>query len=109
MATIQTRVMFTPSDTTGPLLDALADVLGKPKAKIVRELLDEAAPAMQAALEALQLVKERPRAAQAAMNRLATTAIRDITQAQLDLDTAIRKKPGRKPGKNPRKGAAKTG
>ena len=30
------------------------------------------------------------------------------SQAQLDLDTAMRKKPGRKPGKKPRKGAAKT-
>lgn len=108
MATIQARVMFTPSDATGPLLETLSELLGKPKAKIVRELLDEAAPALQVAVEALQTIKERPRAAQAAMNRFATTAIRDMTQAQLDLDTAIRKRPGRKPGKNPRKGAAKT-
>lgn len=107
MATIQPRVMFTPSETTGPLLDALAEALGKPKAKIVRELLDEAAPALQTTLEALALIKSRPQAAQAAMSRLAAQGIRDISQAQLDLDAAIRKKPGRKPGKQ-RKGAAKT-
>lgn len=108
MATIQPRVIFTPSDTTGPLLDALSDALGKPKAKIVRELLDEAAPALQTALEALALIKTRPQAAQAAMGRLAAQQINQLSQAQLDLDTAIRKKPGPKPGK-PRKGAAKPG
>lgn len=107
MATIQPRVMFTPSETTGPLLDALSEALGKPKAKIVRELLDEAAPALQVSLEALRLIKTRPQAAQAAMSRLAAQGIQQIAQAQLDLDTAIRKKPGRKPGKQ-RKGAAKT-
>jgi hypothetical protein len=32
-------------------------------------------------------------------------AINQLTQAQLDLDTALKKKPGRKPGR----GAAKTG
>lgn len=103
MATIQPRVIFTPSDTTGPLLEALAEALGKPKAKIVRELLDEAAPALQTALEALALIKTRPQEAQAALGRLAAKSMNDLTQAQLDLDTAIRKKPGPKPGK-PRKG-----
>lgn len=105
MATIQPRVMFTPSETTGPLLDALAEALGKPKAKIVRELLDEAAPALEVALEALAMLKTRPAAAQAAMSRLATHQINQLTQAQLDLDSALKKRPGRKP----RKGAAKTG
>jgi hypothetical protein len=65
----------------------------------VRELLEEAAPALEAMLEAARLVKSRPEQAQAAIARFANKATADLAQAQLDLDAAIRKKPGRKPGK----------
>lgn len=105
MPGIEKRVVVTPSPATGPLLTALAEALGKPKATLVRELLDEAAPALQVALEALQMLKTRPQAAQAAMSRLAAQQINQLAQAQLDLDSALKKRPGRKP----RKGAAKTG
>lgn len=109
MPGIEKRVVVTPSPTTGPLLTALSKALGKPKATIVRELLDEAAPALQTSLEAIRLFKTRPEQAQAAMARLATHSINQLTQAQLDLDKALSKRPGRKPGPKPRKGAAKTG
>lgn len=108
MPGIEKRVVVTPSPSTGPLLTALAEALGKPKATIIRELLDEAAPALEMALEALRVLKTRPEAAQAAMSRFATSSIHELTQAQLDLDKALSKRPGRKPGRQPRKGAAKT-
>ena len=76
---------------------------------MVRELLDEAVPALQGLLEAHRVLKTRPEQAQQAMARLANAAIRDITQAQLDLDTAMQKRPGRKPGNAQGRGAANTG
>ena len=107
MATIEKRLNITPSPRTGPLLRELAKLTGKGPATIVRELLDEAAPALEMAIEALRVVNKRPAQAQAAMARLSARAINELTQAQLDLDTAMKKKPGRKPGKKPGRGAAK--
>ena len=37
-----------------------SEALGKPKSAIVRELLDEAAPALQTTLDALAMIKTRP-------------------------------------------------
>ena len=107
--TIEKRIQVTPSPTVGPLLDAISKALGQSKASLIRELLDEAVPALQTTLEAIQMIKTRPLEAQAAMNRLAAQGMQQLAQAQLDLDTAIRKKPGRKPTKKPGRGAAKTG
>lgn len=107
--TIEKRFYITPSPTTGPLLRELSKLIGKPPSSIVREMLDEAAPMLAAAIEAHRLIKRRPEAAQAALARVANRAQADLAQAQLDLDAAIRKKPGRKPGKKPGRGAANTG
>lgn len=109
MPGIEKRVVVTPSPSTGPLLTALSEALGKPRATIVRELLDEAAPALQVMLEAVRVLKTRPEAAQAAMARLATSSINQLTQAQIDFDKALSKRPGPKPRKKPRKGAAPSG
>lgn len=111
MPTIEKRLFITPSPTVGPLLRELSKVTGKPAATLVREFLDEAAPALQMTLEALKMAKTRPAEAQAAMARLSAQAINQLTQQQLDLDSALRKKPGRKPSgkKKPGRGAAKTG
>ena len=109
MATIEKRVAFTPTPNVGPLLRELSRLTGQPSSAIVREMLDEAAPALVAAIEALKLIKRRPEAAQAALARVASKVTVDLAQAQLDLDAAIRKKPGRKPGKKPGRGAANTG
>ena len=108
MPGIEKRVVVTPSERTRLLLAEVSKAMGKPKATIVRELLDEAAPVLETMLEAMRLLETRPKAAREAMSRLATSSIHQLTQAQLDLDTAMRKRPGRKPGPQPRKGAAKT-
>ena len=99
MSTIEKRLNITPSPRTGPLLRELAKLTGKGPATIVREILDEAAPALQMAVEAFRDLKKRPEAAQAAVLRMAAQAHHTIAQASLDLDTPMRRKPGRKPGK----------
>ena len=107
MPAARPRMHVTPSETAYKLLQELSALTGDGMATIVRELLDEAVPALETAVLAIREVKRRPDQAQAAMARLATTAIRDLTQAQLDLDTALQKRPGRKPGKG--REAANTG
>ena len=113
MATIEKRLSITPSPATGPLLRDLAKLTGKPAATIVRELLDEAAPALKETVEALRIAKKRPQEALAAFERMAARAHGDLAQLQLDIQTQQGKRPGRKPGKKVAKkrgrGAAKTG
>jgi hypothetical protein len=105
MPAARPRMQVTPSETAYKLLRELSKLTGQAPATITRELLDEAVPAMQLAVESIRDAQKRPDRVQAAMARFATRAINDLTQAQLDLDTAMRKKPGRKP----RKGAASSG
>lgn len=111
MATIEKRVLVTPSAKAGPLLSAMSEISGQPKARLIRELLDEAVPVMETMLEAHRMLATQPEAARAAMARMFDQAMSDGSQAMLDLDKAIAAKPGPKrtpkPGK-PRKGAAKT-
>jgi predicted DNA-binding protein len=92
-------MQVTPSETAHRLLRELSQLTGQPPATITRELLDEAVPALQLAVESIRDAKKRPERVQAAMSRFAARAINDLTQAQLDLDTAMKKKPGRKPAK----------
>ena len=105
MPAARPRMHVTPSESTYRLLQEVSRLTGKPPATIVRELLDEAAPALEATVAALTMLKTRPREAQAAINRYAAQAMTQLGQAQLDLDTAMQKKPGRKKGG----GAAKPG
>lgn len=105
MPAARPRMQVTPSETSYKLLRELSKLTGQAPATITRELLDEAVPALQLAVEAIRDVQKRPDRVQAAMGRFATKSIHDLTQAQLDLDAAMRKKPGPKP----RKGAASTG
>lgn len=99
------RMQVTPTKTAYALLRELSALTGQAPATITRELLEEAVPALQMAVEAMRDVKKRPDRVQAAMARFATQSINDLTQAQLDLDAAMEKKRGRKP----RKGAASSG
>lgn len=108
MATIEKRVLVTPSAKAGPLLAEMSRISGHPKARLIRDLLDEAVPVMETMLEAHRMLATQPDAARAAMSRLLAQAMHDGSQAMLDLDKAISSKPGPKPGKR-RKGAAKPG
>jgi predicted DNA-binding protein len=105
---IRLRMHVTPTETAYRLLGELSKLTGDGRATIVRELLDEAVPALEMAIEAIRSVKKRPEHMQAVMAQFSARAINELTQAQLDLDSAMKKKPGRKPKpKGP--GAANTG
>lgn len=103
------RMQVTPTRTTYMLLRELSELTGKAPATITRELLDEAIPALETAVEAMRMLKERPGAAMQAVDRMLDGAMAHAAQARLDLDKAMNKKPGRKPGKAQGRGAAKTG
>lgn len=98
-------MQVTPTEGTYQLLRELSELTGKAPATICRELLDEAAPALQMTLEAFRQIKARPEEAQAAVMRMAAQAHATIAQATLDLGND--KKPGPKPGKKAGTGAAK--
>jgi predicted translin family RNA/ssDNA-binding protein len=99
----------TPTKTSYALLRELQELTGKAPATITRELLDEAVPALEGAIEAMRMLKERPNHAMQAVGRMIDTAMHEVTQARLDLDSAMDKKAGRKPGKKQGQGAANTG
>lgn len=106
MATKHARIAFTPSDSVAPLLRELAEITGQAQSAIVRELLDEAVPALEMTLGAFRTIRARPEEAKAAVYRMAAEAHAQIAQATLDLDTS--RKPGRKPRAKHGGGAAKT-
>ena len=95
--TIATRFSITPSPTAEPVLIALAKVTGKPKAAIVREMIDAAVPALRMTLEALTVAKTNPQRMTQLLNELSLKAIHDLSGMQMDLTIKVAKKPGRKP------------
>lgn len=97
MPAARPRMQVTPSETAYRLLKRISELSGQAPATITRELLDEAVPAMEVTIQALELVKGRPQEAQAALARFAAESINKLTQAQLELDKAIEGKRGRKP------------
>lgn len=105
MPATQPRLQITPTLQSHLLLERLSKLTGKGKATIVREMLDEAAPAMQAMVEAFEQLAKRPQEMEAVVHRMAAQAHQTIAQVTLDLDTG--RKPGPKP--KPRGEAARTG
>lgn len=91
-------MQVTPTERVSLLLRELSAITGKAPATIVREILEEAAPALEMTLDAFRTISERPHEAQAAVMRMAAEAHASIAQVSLDLTTD--KKPGRKPGKS---------
>ena len=106
--TIEPRLTFTPAPGVGQLLREVAEAQRTTPAKVVRELLNEMAPAMRELLVVYREANRRPQLAREAAIRMGVDAEDAIRQASLDLEKAIRRKPGRKPG-NKGQGAAKTG
>lgn len=89
MASKRRRLLLTPSDEVWALIDEVHALTGTPRAAIVSEILDEIAPAFQAQIQALRMVKEAPREAQRLINNYAAESMGKLAQAQLDLDAAI--------------------
>lgn len=121
MPAITPRMQVTPTATTYRLLQRISELTGKAPATVTRELLDEAIPALEEMIGALEMLKTRPQQAMRAVDRMLEGAMMGAAQARLDLDKAMQKKPGRKPrkgapaaraagpGKKQGRGAANTG
>lgn len=106
MPAARPRLHVTPSEGVHRLLERLSKITGKGQATLVRELLDEASPALEQMLEAFEQLAKRPEELEAVVHRMAAQAHQTIAQASLDLGTD--RKPGRKPGHRGQ-GAANTG
>lgn len=83
------RVAVTLTPEAMKILDELAALLQQPKAAVVAELIDEALPALQTAIQALRIAAEQPREAQRLIGNYAAKATLELSQQQLDLDAAI--------------------
>jgi len=94
MPAARPRMQVTPSESVYRLLSELSQLTGQGQATIVREILDEAVPALEMTVQAFRTIKERPEESKAAVLRMASQAHLSIAQATLDLSTD--KKPGRK-------------
>ena len=102
MPAVRPRMHVTPSEPVYRLLSELSKLTGQGQATIVRNILDEAVPALVMTVAAFRTIHSRPEEARAAVMRMASQAQMTIAQATLDLNTD--KKPGRK-----RSGAKKPG
>jgi predicted DNA-binding protein len=58
------RVQVTLSPEGMVLLERLAKATGEPKATLLGELIEEAMPALEATVKAIEMVREQPREAQ---------------------------------------------
>lgn len=74
-------------------LTAIVAVTGQPVATVVREMLREAAPGLEAFAQALTLAQSAPKKAAAMMTKEIDRQVIEIVQASLPL----RQKRGRKP------------
>lgn len=106
MPAARPRYQVTPTESTSLLLERLGKLTGKPTATMIRELLDEAAPALQMTLDAFEQIAQRPEEMEAVVFRMAQKAQEEIVQQVLHLDNS--RKAGRKP-KDKGRGAAKGG
>ncbi len=105
MPNARPRIQVTPSEASYHLLKRLSKLTGKGQATMVREMLDEASPALQMMVEAFEQLAKRPEEMQAVVGRMAAQAHATIAQATLDLDNDRKAGPKPKQGR----GAAKTG
>lgn len=96
MPAARPRMQVTPTERSYLLLRELSSITGKAPATIVREILDEAVPALETSLKAFRTINERPQESQAAVMRMIGDAQTTLAQASLNLTTD--RKPGRKPG-----------
>ena len=85
------RVQVTLTPEGMALLDRFAKATGQAKATLLGELIEEALPALEATVKAIELVREQPREAQRLMTNFGAKAVGQLTQAQLELDDLVTK------------------
>lgn len=77
-------------------LEEISSLTGQGKGTLVSELVTEALPALQAAVQALRVVKEAPREAQQLLTRFSTEATMKLAQSQLEFDDLLAAQPSTK-------------
>lgn len=85
------RVQVTLSEETWALVESVAERLGQSKAGLLAEVFDQAMPALNLTLEALELSKEAPREAQRLVSNYGAEKVMQLQQQQLELDRAVTK------------------
>ncbi len=68
------------------MLEEVCELTGQGKGTLVSELMTGAMPGLRAAAEALLVVKQAPRDAQAVLARFSNEATIKLAQAQLEFD-----------------------
>lgn len=100
------RIAFVPSTELVHVLDDLAKLSGKPKASLAAEIIETAVPILQDQIRHYRAIASAPERAQEVIQEYAEKATADIAQAVLD----FRQGPGgKRRGRPPGRGAAKTG
>lgn len=96
------RVQVTLSVETWAKVESIADRLKEPKAKILAELIDQALPALDLTIQALDLAQSAPREAQRLLTNFGAEKMMELHQQQLELDALVTKKQvARKRGRTP--------
>ena len=88
------RVQVTLSVETWAKVEAIASRLQEPKAKVLAELIDQALPALDVTIKALELAESRPREAQRLITNYGAEKMMELHQQQLELDALVTKKQG---------------
>ena len=99
------RIAFVPSNHLLKIVTELSETSGKSKASIVSEIMDEAAVVIDDQLKAYRKIASAPESARAVLQDYANQQVAKIGQAVIEFDKPGGKKRGRPPGR----GAAKTG
>jgi predicted DNA-binding protein len=87
------RVQVTLPAEVMTMLNELSELTGQGKGGIVSEIMTEALPALRAAADAVRLVKDSPREAQAMLARFSTESVLKLAQTQLAFDDLLDQKP----------------
>lgn len=90
------RIQVTLSPEVMAALEEISSLTGQGKGTLVSELVTEALPALQAAVQALRVVKEAPREAQQLLTRFSTEATMKLAQSQLEFDDLLAAQPSTK-------------
>jgi coenzyme F420-reducing hydrogenase beta subunit len=87
------RIQVTLSDEVMAMLHELSELTGQSKGGMVSEIMTEALPALRAARDAVLIVKDSPREAQALLARFSNEAVLMLAQSQLEFDDLLDDKP----------------
>lgn len=87
------RLQLTLTPDVMAILAEISALTGQGKATLVADLMTEMLPFLHANLEALQVLKDAPREAQAILARKSNEAVMKLAQAQMDFDDALAKHP----------------